>query len=77
MPEFQPFVAPAENRPEFTLRAVLLGILMIVFLRNKSMKLGYAVLAVLFGFFLAKTSAAAPIQTFLDQCANTINNLVK
>ena len=25
MPDFQPFVAPGENRPEFTLRAVLLG----------------------------------------------------
>ena len=25
MPEFQPFVPPGENRPEFTLRAVLLG----------------------------------------------------
>ena len=25
MPEFQPFVSPGENRPEFTLRAVLLG----------------------------------------------------
>ena len=26
MPEFQPFVPAGENRPEFTLRAVLLGI---------------------------------------------------
>jgi putative OPT family oligopeptide transporter len=25
VPEFQPFVSPSENRPEFTLRAVLLG----------------------------------------------------
>ncbi len=25
MPEFQPFVSAGENRPEFTLRAVLLG----------------------------------------------------
>jgi putative OPT family oligopeptide transporter len=25
VPEFQPFVSPGENRPEFTLRAVLLG----------------------------------------------------
>ncbi len=25
MPEFQPFVSPSENRPEFTLRAILLG----------------------------------------------------
>ena len=25
MPEFQPFVSPAENRPEFTFRALLLG----------------------------------------------------
>jgi intracellular septation protein A len=54
---------------------VLLGILLIVFIRNKSMKLGYTVLAVLFGFFLAKTSAAAPIQTFLTQIANTVNQI--
>jgi hypothetical protein len=40
-------------------------------------KLSYAILAALFGFFLAKTSAAAPIQTFLDQIATTINNLTK
>ena len=25
MPEFQPFVSPNENRPEFTFRALLLG----------------------------------------------------
>ena len=25
MPEFEPFVSPAENRPEFTFRALLLG----------------------------------------------------
>jgi hypothetical protein len=56
---------------------VLLGILMIVFIRNKSIKLGYALLAALFGFFLAKTSAADPIQTFLNQIATTINSLVK
>jgi intracellular septation protein A len=56
---------------------VLLGILMIVFIRGKNMKLSYAILAALFGFFLAKTSAAAPIQTFLDQIASTINNLTK
>jgi hypothetical protein len=56
---------------------VLLGILMIVFIRNKNMKLSYAILAALFGFFLAKTSAAAPIQTFLDQIATTLNNLTK
>jgi intracellular septation protein A len=56
---------------------VLLGILMIVFIRGKNMKLSYAILAALFGFFLAKTSAAAPIQTFLDQIATTINNLTK
>ncbi|MFC1399998.1 MULTISPECIES: hypothetical protein [Streptacidiphilus] len=56
---------------------VLLGILLIVFIRNGSMKIGYAILAMLFGFFLAKTSAAAPIQTFLDQIATTINNLTK
>ncbi len=56
---------------------VLLGILLIVFIRNKSVKLSYALLAALFGFFLDKTSAAAPIQEFLNQIASTINNLTK
>ncbi|MBF9070383.1 hypothetical protein [Streptacidiphilus fuscans] len=56
---------------------VLLGILLVVFIRNKSMKMGYTILAILFGFFLAKTSAATPIQSFLDQIANTVNSIVK
>lgn len=56
---------------------VLLGILLIVFIRNKSMRLGYSILAILFGFFLAKTSAAGPLQSFIDQVANTINGIVK
>ncbi|MEY9878101.1 hypothetical protein ABH931_007626 [Streptacidiphilus sp. MAP12-33] len=56
---------------------VLLGILLVVFLRNKTMKLSYTVLAILFGFFLDKTSAAAPIQQFLTQIANTINQITK
>jgi len=56
---------------------VLLGILLIVFIRNKSVKLSYALLAALFGFFLEKTSAAAPIQEFLNQIADTINTLTK
>ncbi|MFC5909327.1 hypothetical protein [Streptacidiphilus monticola] len=54
---------------------VLLGILLIVFIRNKSIKVSYTILAVLFGFFLAKTSAASPIQQFVDQIASTINQL--
>ncbi|MEZ0095701.1 hypothetical protein [Streptacidiphilus sp. EB129] len=56
---------------------VLLGILLVVFIRNKQMKIGFAILAALFGFFLAKTSAATPIQSFLDQLATTLNNLTK
>ncbi|WP_042425243.1 hypothetical protein [Streptacidiphilus anmyonensis] len=56
---------------------VLLGILLVVFLRNKSIKMSYTALAVLFGFFLAKTSAAAPIQTFLTQIADTINQITR
>jgi hypothetical protein len=56
---------------------VLLGILLIVFIRNKSVKLSYALIAALFGFFLEKTSAAGPIQEFLNQIASTINTLTK
>ncbi|MFF4651353.1 hypothetical protein [Streptomyces sp. NPDC001380] len=39
------------------------------------MKLGHAILGALFGFFLAQSSAATPIQHFLTELARTLNNL--
>jgi hypothetical protein len=60
----------------FSISAVLLlGIILIIVIRNKSIKLGWALLAALFGFFLARTSAAPPIQSFLNQIASTLNGL--
>lgn len=54
---------------------VLLGILLVVFIRGGKISIGYAILAALFGFFVAKTSAAQPIQQFLDSIANTVNQI--
>ncbi|WP_037576373.1 hypothetical protein [Phaeacidiphilus oryzae] len=60
----------------FSISAVLLlGIILIIVIRNKSIKLGWALLAALFGFFLAETSAAPPIKSFLNQIASTLNGL--
>lgn len=55
---------------------VLFAIILIILIRNKTMKAGPAILAVLFGFFLAKSTMAGPIQNFLDEVGHTLNNLV-
>ena len=54
---------------------VLFAVVLIILMRNKSMKPGHAILGALFGFFLAKSSAAAPIQDFLSQLAKMLNDL--
>jgi hypothetical protein len=54
---------------------VLFAIILTILIRNKSLKLGHAVLGALFGFFLAQSSAASPIQDFLSQIAKTLNDL--
>ena len=54
---------------------VLFAIILTILIRNKSLKLGHAVLGALFGFFLAQSSAASPIQNFLSQIAKTLNDL--
>jgi hypothetical protein len=54
---------------------VLLGIILVIVIRNGSIKLGWALVAALFGFFLAKTSAATPLDTFLNQIGSTLNSL--
>ena len=55
---------------------VLFAIVLIILIRNKTMKLGHAILAALFGFFVAQSSAATPIGNFLTQIAKTLNGLV-
>ncbi|MFF9123276.1 hypothetical protein ACF09J_08260 [Streptomyces sp. NPDC014889] len=54
---------------------LLLAIILVVLLRGGSIKAGPAVVAVLFGFFLASTGVAPSIQRFLDSIAHTINGI--
>jgi flagellar biosynthesis protein FliQ len=54
---------------------LLMGIIMVVLIRGGSLKAGPAVVAVLFGFFLASTGMADDIQRFLNSIAETINSI--
>ncbi|MFI8945276.1 hypothetical protein ACIGO6_02005 [Streptomyces sp. NPDC053750] len=54
---------------------LLLAIILVVLLRGGSIKAGPAIVAVLFGFFLASTGMADDIQRFLDSIARTINSI--
>jgi flagellar biosynthesis protein FliQ len=54
---------------------VLLAIVLIVLIRGKSLKAGPAIVAILFGFFLASTGMAPSINRFLNSLADTINNI--
>jgi hypothetical protein len=52
-----------------------LAIILVVLIRGGSIKAGPAIVAVLFGFFLASTGMAPSIQRFLDSIAQTINSI--
>ncbi|HET6855746.1 MAG TPA: hypothetical protein VFH94_01455 [Streptomyces sp.] len=54
---------------------LLLAIVLVVLIRGGSIKAGPAVVAVLFGFFLASTGMAPSIERFLDSIADTINQI--
>lgn len=54
---------------------VLLAVIMVVLIRGKSLKAGPAVVAVLFGFFLASSGMAPSINRFLNSIADTINQI--
>ncbi|MET9517853.1 hypothetical protein [Streptomyces sp. NPDC002994] len=54
---------------------LLLAIILVVLIRGGSIKAGPAVVAVLFGFFLASTGMAPSINRFLDSLADTINQI--
>ncbi|CAL9307036.1 MULTISPECIES: hypothetical protein [Streptomyces] len=54
---------------------LLLAIILVVLLRGGSIKAGPAIVAVLFGFFLASTGMADDIQRFLDSIAEMINSI--
>jgi hypothetical protein len=54
---------------------LLLGIVLVVLIRGGSLKAGPAIVAMLFGFFLASTGMADDIQRFLDSVASMINSI--
>ncbi|GHF35709.1 hypothetical protein GCM10010218_16360 [Streptomyces mashuensis] len=54
---------------------LLLAIILVVLIRNGSIKGGPAIVAILFGFFLASTGMAPSIHRFLNSLAETINHI--
>ncbi|MCX5201220.1 hypothetical protein OG897_07070 [Streptomyces sp. NBC_00237] len=54
---------------------LLLAVVLVVLIRGGSLKLGPAVVAMLFGFFLASTGMADDIQRFLNSIASTLNSI--
>ncbi|GAA3063986.1 hypothetical protein GCM10020000_54420 [Streptomyces olivoverticillatus] len=54
---------------------LLLAIILVVMIRSNNIKAGLAIVAILFGFFLASTGMAPSIQRFLNSIAETINTI--
>ena len=54
---------------------LLLAIVLVVMVRSGSIKPLPALVAALFGFFLASTGMAPSIQRFMDSLAETINKI--
>ncbi|WP_051717178.1 hypothetical protein [Streptomyces megasporus] len=54
---------------------LLLAVIMIVLIRGGSLKAGPALVAILFGFFLASTGMAPAINRFLNSLAESINQI--
>jgi flagellar biosynthesis protein FliQ len=54
---------------------LLLAIILVVFIRGGSLKAGPAIVAILFGFFLASTNMAPSVNRFLNSIAETINQI--
>jgi hypothetical protein len=54
---------------------LLLAIILVVMIRGGSIKAGPAIVAALFGFFLASTGMAPSINRFLNSIADTVNNI--
>lgn len=53
----------------------MLAIILVVLIRGGSIKAGPAIVAVLFGFFLASTGMAPSINRFMNSIAETINQI--
>lgn len=54
---------------------VLLAIVLVVMIRGGSLKAGPAIVAALFGFFLASTNMAPSINRFLNSITETISQI--
>jgi hypothetical protein len=54
---------------------LLFGVILVVMIRGGSMKAGPAIVAVLFGFFLASTGMAPSINRFMNSIAAMINQI--
>ena len=54
---------------------LLLAIVLFVMIRTKTIKVGPAIVAALFGFFLASTNMAPDVNRFLNSVADTINQI--
>jgi hypothetical protein len=54
---------------------LLLGIVVVLLIRSKSVKPGPAIVCVLFGFFLASTSMASSINRFMTGVADMIGQI--
>ncbi|MFD5556190.1 MULTISPECIES: hypothetical protein [unclassified Streptomyces] len=54
---------------------LLLGIILFILLRSKSLGFGAAFVAVLFGFLLASTSAAGPVNEFTVAVVGALGEL--
>ncbi len=54
---------------------LLLAIVLFVMIRAKTIKVGPAIVAALFGFFLASTNMAPDVNRFLNSVADTISSI--
>ena len=54
---------------------LLLAVILVVMIRGGSMKAGPAIVAVLFGFFLASTGMAPSINRFMNSVADMVNQI--
>ncbi|WP_447037433.1 hypothetical protein [Streptomyces sp. DSM 118878] len=54
---------------------LLFAIILVMLFRRGSIKVGPAIVAVLFGFFLASTGVAPSINRVLNDLAETINSI--
>ncbi|MCX2925413.1 hypothetical protein [Streptomyces sp. NEAU-W12] len=54
---------------------VLLAVILVVLIRGGSIKAGPAIVAILFGFFLASTGMAPSINRFMNSLADMVNSI--